>query len=737
MKQPFMADLDPTYGKQAPQKGQGKSSVPIELDPTMNRPDPKVLGIAPQDSFGTKARSFVTGKGRTEYPKMDEVTAAPEFAPKSAEAFKVAGGLLASSTPDQEVDIIRKSIPEAQFRQDSYGNNIVGLPSGEYYLNKPGLSGQDVLKAGAQGVAYVGAARAGGAPASGPLTRALGVGAGSGVASMGLDLAAQGAGSNQGIDLPRAGVAAGTGALAEMAAPIFSSLWRYLSKGGKTPTVEAARSALKGLGYEEGDLTDAAVEAYIKQASVAADPAAAAKVAEAQTLPVPVPQTRGQLSMNPRDQMFEDLASKGSYGDFAQKAVSGIDDAQQAAIRGNVPAIQSNLSGGTQQVVEYGQGGTAAQQALSAKNKAMGDAVSGAYDSAREITTNIPGKAAGGIVSDIEANVKDFLPNAKMASRKLRELKGILRPKEPETGGLVDQYGKAINPAPDSVETAKIFQWRREVTTLAQSASDRTERTALGNMVKQLDDSIEKSIKDNLMAGSEEEASRWMKAIALRREQGRVFGAGDLVSDLIEKDMGKLSVAPEAATNYIFGASNTGIINRPQLARELKKVRSILGKDSAEWNALREEAFIKFAEQGEGAMVGGSRQFSGANFKKSWELAQRKNPEVMRTLFNPEELKTINQFANVAARTTNPVKGGANFSNTTPALARLGQSLMGPIFNGSVKVQTLMASVFPGIVGGAQGIRTAVRAGAGIPLRQIPTGIVGGAGTTIGSQLNQ
>lgn len=685
---------------------------------------------APEESPSTlgKIADFFTGNNRTEFEDLPEITAAKGL------PWSTAGGMLASSTPEQQKDILGQQ--GATFEQDAYGNDIVVLPQGKFYLNKPGASFQDFAAPVAQGLAFLTAARGGAAPFKSLPGRAAGVGAASAGGSVGLDVLAQMAGSKQGVDLSRAGVTGAMGGSFELMAPPVSAMWRFLTRGGKTPTVVEAKQALANLGIPETELTDDAVAQFIKTAADSADPAAAARAAEAASLPVPVPQTRGKLTMTSRDQMFEDLAAKGAYGDVSAKAMKQAEDEAQEALRANIPAIQSKISGGAAQVAERGQGATSVQSKLAAQNAAKGAEVDAAYDAAREVTTQIPTKTAQTFAGDIRASVKDYLPSAKIASRKLEELTGMMKAAAEKTGhhgakpkpGLVDQFGRELAPPPPSaVDTAKIFQWRREVTGLSSKVGDPTERAALSIMVKQLDDSIESAVKSNLLAGAETEAKAWLKAIGLRREQGRIFGADDLVSDLIETEGRRLKVAPEAAGNYIFGASNTGVISKPELARELRKVKSIIG-EGPEWNALREEAFLRFASQGEGAMVGGKRAFSGGNFKKSWDDAMGKNPEVMRTLFTGDEIKLINQFAAVAARTTNPVKGGANSSNTTPALARLVQSVLGPVFNGSVRIQTLLSNAFPGVVGGLQAGRVGGRAAGVLPLRQVPGGVVGGVG---------
>ena len=77
---------------------------------------------------------------------MSEIGNAPELNEMSWSAFKTSLGLLATGDEKKSQAVIKQNIPEAEFTQDSKGNTIVNLPSGQYALNKAGLSGQDIAK---------------------------------------------------------------------------------------------------------------------------------------------------------------------------------------------------------------------------------------------------------------------------------------------------------------------------------------------------------------------------------------------------------------------------------------------------------------------------------------------------------------------------------------------------------------------------------------------------------------
>jgi len=101
-----------------------------------------------EQGFLSKASDFITGADRStpEMESMGEIGNAPELNEMSWSSFKTALGLLATGDETKAKSVIQSNIPEAKFTEDSAGNVIVNLPSGQYALNKPGVSGQDIIK---------------------------------------------------------------------------------------------------------------------------------------------------------------------------------------------------------------------------------------------------------------------------------------------------------------------------------------------------------------------------------------------------------------------------------------------------------------------------------------------------------------------------------------------------------------------------------------------------------------
>lgn len=693
--------------------------------------------VAQDENFGKpsvvqKVKNLVSGDNRTEF-EYPEIGSSPEYGgfDRPMKALKSSFGLLSSATPEQELDILSNNYPDAKFEKDKFGNNVVVFPSGKYYVNKPGLSWRDFSKAGFQGGLYALAAQAGGAPFQSLLGQTAGVAAGTGVMSAGLDAAASAAGSEQGIDVPRAATTAAFAGLFESARPALGPLWRAMTANNKVPSVQEARVVLQQAGFDPQELTDDAVNYFIVQAKNAMDPASAAMSAGANTLPVKVPLSKGQTTGSARQQMTEDLMEKGAFGDAAETIMKGQRAKTEDALRANIPAIQQRIGGG--QVAQRGEGAAAAQRALTGKEAHLSGMVDDAYSAARATKGSLPSDASGGLYDSVSSSIDDFAPHAKVASSELDRLKNILTKKTKSV--LLDAKGNQLGGGSSFADTdiKVLYDWRRRVSNLANNASDRTEAAALKNMVKQFDGTMQGALEQSLLAGDDEAIKAWTKAIRLRRAKGKLFESDDLVSALVEREYKgggvRLKVAPEAAGNYIFGKSDLGILAKPEMARELRRLRQVLGANSQEWNAIREEAFLRFASVSEGAYSGGQRGFSGVKFHKAWNDALKKNPEVFNTLFSGEEKKLISQFANVAARATNPVKGGANFSNTTPAMANMMQRLSGFLAFGE-RGRALLSRIFPAGYDALQAGQAYKATRGMVPKRQIPVGRLGAIGGT-------
>lgn len=487
----------------------------------------------------------------------------------------------------------------------------------------------------------------------------------------------------------------------------------------------AGRLTLQQSGVNLADMSDDAVREFTRMANTAVNPAQVGRAAQAATLPVPVRLTQGQITMQPGQQMTEDLMLKGALGQPASMIMQQAAQQQQQALRGNIPAIQARIAG-QNALVQPGEGAAAAQAALAAQRGTERTAAGAMFDTAREASAALPKSA-----------VLDGSRAVRAAVEMDHEITGLSR-----TSGLLNRLDDIIGQSGDDINSqvaiSRLFDWRKQASSAARGNPGSEEGVAIRKAIGGFDDWIGQTVDDALLQGDEAAVGLWRRAIGGYREFASRFKAKDIVDKLTQRapegGAATLRVAPEDAANYIFGISSTGWLNKADLNRGLNKIREILGGDSAAWNSLKQEAFLRIMRSAEGGMQGGERQLSGANILKAWQDAQRNNMPMIAALFTEPERRLIGQFATVAAQVTNPVRGGQNFSNTAPAMANI-VSRLGSVFGN--RVATVLANIplVGPLMQGASAVRAA-GAAAGQPQRYLPSASYG-AGAASGLVTNQ
>lgn len=666
--------------------------------------------------------------------------------------FKAGGGLLFAMDEAQQIDIIRENIPDAEFDRDKFGNVFVTIPgaSSPAYINRPGPSPQDLTQFGAMIAPGVGAgalgAKGGQALLGGLLgqapARVAGVGAAEGLLSAGIDLGLQGVGSGQPVNIPRAVAAAGFGAAGETLLPSVARLLSgakrrgvqiFEAQGGTVTLSQEARQTIEEAGLDPNTLSQEFVARLNQEVQGAAVPAQAQRIAEAETLPTPVPLTRGNITRQPNDQMFEDLAAKGAMGRTVQSVIQGTRDAQQEALRGSADQLQANLSGGAAQVLQRGEGGAIASQAINEIRDNASTLVNRAYDQARNAgQAGLPGDVIPGFTFNLGRAAADRLPNAPQTQAVLAEL---------------DQLGKDVGPD-GAVLIGPLFDWRRRVTTLASdmAQTNPTEAGALRSIRNSFDAQITDIVEQGLLLGDDETVGLWLNAIAQRREFGQVFQAVnkdspnylvDLLTAKVPGGGNILRFEPDQAANAVFGVTNTGFVNKPQFARQIATLEQTLkegGREDA-WNAIREEAFARIMGQAEGPFIGSTntRSFSGANLARAIDQAMERNRPAMMALFEPEELGLLAQLQRTALATTTVTAGGANTSNTSIAQSALFRNTLGKLF-GKIFGPVLQSAADNVPLGNLPNLIRAQNATTAGLQRQLglPAGVGGGVGAVAG-----
>ena len=128
-------------------------------------------------------------------------------------AFKASLGLLTSRTDEDARNVLKSQFPEATFSKSDQGT-IVTLPSGDYLINRKGISGQDLIQFVTDLAAFTPAGRAG--TVAGSVIK-------SGATEAGLQATNTAVGGD-GVDAKDVGFAAGLGGAGKQAENFFGTL---------------------------------------------------------------------------------------------------------------------------------------------------------------------------------------------------------------------------------------------------------------------------------------------------------------------------------------------------------------------------------------------------------------------------------------------------------------------------------------------------------------------------------
>lgn len=676
------------------------------------------------------------------------------------------GAKLALARDDAgKLDILKSMLPDSKIDAgtDKHGNVYASIDGqGPYYLNPPGLSaqaGRDAIVTGLISAPFIGAG-AGAAAGAGLIARAVGAGLGGAAGSVTQDVAATGAGSQQGVSASAAAgnaLAAGAG---ELLSPVLSAAYRAIvsrprlydaAAGGLT---DAGREALRRAGVDPSQITDDFARRFAKMADDAARPADAAALAEAQSLPVPVPLRQGQVTGSPSQQMTENLMLKGAYGQAAEDRLRNFTVEQQQALRANAGAIQDRLAGGNATVLEPGQGGEVAQTALVGMRNAERAGVNEAYDAAR-MAGQAPEPALPGPVAQAGASsgapVGAAVTPEGVQTLAFQAMQGIARDHNlaglPRTQALLaelDSFAQGARgpvgamgaeAADGSIPISAMFDYRKRLTNAAYGARGTEEGVALGKIKSTFDDFMKNAADNALLQGDEGAIEAFRSAISANREFASRFKGGDLIQKLTAEDfrggVRQLVVPPDQAANAIFGSAK--LFGGQNTARDLVRMKEVLGPESPAWNAVREEAWLRLARGMEGGMLPtGERSVSGAKFATAFDNAPR---EVMNALFTPDEQLLMRQFRRVAVRATVDAPGGNNYSNTAVAASNMIQRLVGSIFTSeNAAARFLALPVVRGFFDYGAGQWAAGRTAPQLARRGIGPGVGGELGVLLGGE---
>ncbi len=314
---------------------------PVDYDPFGNV-DVNPSAISPQAAVALGLPEFPMPNKRT-----PEIVSAPLG---FAESFKPFLGVMSTTDPMALQDIMVKQIPGAQPGVDPEGNPFVIVENKPYYLNKPGLSGTDV-------VGFIGDLAkffpAGKLAQLGVTTggRAAIAGVGTGVIGSASQLGSQALGSTQPFNVAQVGLESAFGAGGQVVGDLLTAYIRnsrpIMNQSGQmTPEFAAALNAAGinladfGAGGQKA-IFDAYKQLGSKFATEAKNVTAGATIAD-----VNFPLTRGQTTGDIAQLAEEEAMRNAARGSFAQKILARFDERQKAEVLKDLESKQKAFAAG-------------------------------------------------------------------------------------------------------------------------------------------------------------------------------------------------------------------------------------------------------------------------------------------------------------------------------------------------------------------------------------------------------
>lgn len=639
------------------------------------------------------------------------------------DAAKLVGLLGTTASDDRLQSGIKNIIPGAEFDKDQYGNLIAivpkykdGKPTQQYtrfYPNPKGLDITDLMQgtgAVSLGQLIVGTGGAIGLPTTGLMGSGL-----VGLTEAGLVEAISSRLSNvKGkITDPIYGFFGGVAGkkIADVGASIVnlfrSSPDAMFDKTGALKPKVVKQLAKAGIDPETVTPdTLAQISAKVNQRI---DPLEAQRLVEAETLPVPVPMTAGAVTGSKGQQLFEDMAASGAFGQNAENIMTGQRTKTQEALQQNIPAIREEISQGADTISEIGQAGGNVQDVLVRQREKAAQEATDLYTKARNSNP--------AFMSTVEAD--------EMVKRITREMAENFEFENiPGTVKFINQMQEIVS---DGANIRRLFGLRTRLTN--QSKELGQAGSSAGQLKNLLDEELTSALDNALIYGDEAAVKRWQTAIKNYKDFSNTWNSkGGILNTLTEQTIkdgtqSSLKVSPERASNVIFNASGK-LSNNPQVVQQLTTLKNKLPKE--QWNLIRQEAFLRLTRAGQ-TQRAGIDSFSGDMFRKEFKKLMRDNKGMLKTLFTPREISLINQFANVSARATGGAVNASNSANAAfNALGKLA-SAFGATNIGTYATRALGINAIRNLFGSARA--TIATRGGTTPLPSLGAGPGGAAFT--------
>lgn len=249
------------------------------------------------------------------------------------------------------------------------------------------------------------------------------------------------------------------------------------------------------------------------------------------------------------------------------------------------------------------------------------------YEEARATPAAVRSDQLKILARTVRQSLRDYdLPTMPNVSRRLAEL---------------DQVFKM--PANSAVRLNSIANFRKRLNKKTVKANDTPQQAALGIIKGQLDEFLDAQFNADMISGDPAAVSKWKAANEAFREY-----AADFKDDRVVRRLWEQEATPQEVKNWVIGANAVGA--KAGAANVVKRIKRIVGEDSAAMRALRQEAAFDIVQP----LL--SDNPSIKRFKNNYDAFVRKNDALMRELFpdSTQALKDLRDVATAADKVKDP-----------------------------------------------------------------------------------
>lgn len=503
---------------------------------------------------------------------------------------------------------LKKQYPDAEFKADENGNPMVGVGGQDYYINKPGLDGEDLVRLGGKILSFVPAGRLAGVT-KGLFGRA-GIGAAGGAAT---DAAMQKLAGREEVDRGQMATVGAFGGAAELAAPVIART-AAMMRGPQAEAVAKGREIARAAG--RGDIPDDLAEKVGRRALSADEAIDPQKLLAEEDFGFRY--SRGMLTERPRHLNQEEALRQSEGGETVFRQ---FDQANTEAQKEYVDQFAQRL------------GANPGDSPLDAAGR-----VRDKLSDARQQLEQQVGDAYGRV--GVAAVQKDALNSLSGRLRAALSSEGRILDDAltPAASRAINDVSERVAQLPDEVTAVTIKaieNQRKRISNLYGAASNQADRAALQIVKREFDNWMDEAVDSALFSGDPEALSALKNARAVRAKYGDLFQGKDSAGKMVQKLLAE-ERTPEEVAQFVVGLSDR--VSPAAAAKVVKKIKEAAPEAADD---LRQAMFLKIAKgfggqdaKGRGTLVSTLRQsLSG------------KGRTVMNELFSPDELNEISRFA--------------------------------------------------------------------------------------------